>query len=262
MNKQNKEAKKLFEQKINVFFTQKAEDIPFQKSLSSYSFGMSGLVHAPTGTGKTYAVWAPLLEWIDKNPNKKNAPRLKVLWLTPLRALVEDTKRSLNELVNGLELPWTVESRTGDTSSALKAKKRRKFPSALVTTPVSLSLLLSYPETKDSFSELEAVIVDEWHELLSTKRGTQTELCLARLRKWNPSLKTWGLSATLGNLNQAMCTLLGNHNDGALIDGDVKKKFIVKTLIPSNMEKFPWAGHLGGRLVKEVAQLIEKSQQL
>ena len=262
LNKQkNKEVKKLSEQKINAFFHSKGWKIfPFQKKAwSSYSFGMSGLVHAPTGTGKTYAVWAPpLLEWIDKNPNKKNAPRLKVLWLTPLRALVEDTKRSLNELVNGLELPWTVESRTGDTSSALKAKQRRKFPSALVTTPESLSLLLSYPETKDSFSELEAVIVDEWHELLSTKRGTQTELCLARLRKWNPSLKTWGLSATLGNLKQAMCTLLGNYNDGALIDGDVKKKFIVKTLIPSNMEKFPWAGHLGGRLVKEVAQLIEK----
>ena len=100
--------------------------------------------------------------------------------------------------------------------------------------------------------------MDEWHELLSTKRGTQAELCLARLRKWNPNLKTWGLSATLGNLQQAMCTLLGENASGVLVNGGINKKFIVKTVIPSNMEKFPWAGHLGGRLVNEVANLIEK----
>ena len=192
----------------------------------------------PTSTGKTYAVWAPpLMDWMDKNPNKKKAPRLKILWLTP-PCFGRGYKRSLNELVNGLELSWTVESRTGDLSSALKAKQRKKFPSALVTTPESLSLLLSYSDTKDSFSELEAVIVDEWHELLSTKRGTQTELCLARLRKWNPNLKTWGLSATLGNLQQAMCTLLGENASGVLVNGGINKKFIVKTVIPSNMENF------------------------
>ncbi len=256
------ENKNFSEEKIETFFKARGWKVfPFQKKTwQAYFNGKSGLVHAPTGTGKTYAVWAPpLLEWLEKNKEKKqHSPKLKVLWLTPLRALVEDTTRSLQELVSGLNLHWTVESRTGDTSGKLKAKQRIKFPSALVTTPESLSLLLSYPETKDSFAELDAIIVDEWHELLSTKRGTQTELCLARLRKWNPQLKTWGLSATLGNLNQAMCALLGTKKQGVLINGDMRKKFIVKTIIPEDMEKFPWAGHLGGKLVEEVAQAIEK----
>ena len=190
----------------------------------------------------------------------KRGPALRVLWLTPLRALVEDTTRTLEELSEGLGLPWSIQSRTGDTSGSVKAKQRKKYPSCLVTTPESLSLLLSYPETKEAFSDLRAVIVDEWHELLSSKRGTQTELCLARLRKWNPELKTWGLSATLGNLETALSTLTGSHKNSVLINGDLKKKFVVKTIIPKDMEKFPWAGHLGGKLVEEVARQIEKAQ--
>ena len=238
---------------------------PFQKEAwKSYAEGKSGLVHAPTGTGKTYAVWTPtLLEWMSEQKGKempKRSPHLRVLWLTPLRALVEDTTRTLEELSEGLGLPWSIQSRTGDTSGSVKAKQRKKYPSCLVTTPESLSLLLSYPETKEAFSDLRAVIVDEWHELLSSKRGTQTELCLARLRKWNPELKTWGLSATLGNLDTALSTLVGSHKNSVLINGDLKKKFVVKTIIPKDMEKFPWAGHLGGKLVEEVAKQIEKAQ--
>ena len=249
-------------EKINDFFKSRNwKPFPFQKKTwKAYRDGKSGLVHAPTGTGKTYAVWAPpLLDWMEANRSDRKArPKLQVLWLTPLRALVEDTTRSLCELVDELEIPWTVESRTGDTSGSIKAKQRRSFPSALVTTPESLSLLLSYPETKECFSELQAVVVDEWHELLSTKRGSQTELCLARLRKWNPNLRTWGLSATLGNLEEAMAALIGNQKNGVLIDGDIQKKFVVKTIIPKNMECFPWAGHLGGKLLEQVAQAIEK----
>ena len=263
MNKQTKTAREnpgTIE--VNQFFqSQGWKPFPFQKKTwQAYGEGKSGLIHAPTGTGKTFAVWAPpLIEWMNQGKLQKKRPaRLKVLWITPLRALVEDTNRSLTELVEGLQLPWTIESRSGDTTGSRKASQRKKFPTALVTTPESLSLLLSYPETRESFSELETVIVDEWHELLSTKRGTQTELCLARLRKWNPLLRTWGLSATLGNLKQAMATLLGNDKEGVLIEGDTRKKFVVKTLIPKNMERFPWSGHLGGKLVEQVAQAIEK----
>ena len=235
---------------------------PFQKKAwSAYAKGQSGLIHAPTGTGKTYAAWAgPLIEWMEEHAGKqlpKRAPGLRVLWITPLRALVKDTTRSLQQLVDGLDLPWTIEERTGDTTGSIKAKQRKRFPSCLVTTPESLSLLLSYPETKEAFSDLRAVVVDEWHELLSTKRGVQTELGLARLRKWNPKLKTWGLSATLGNLEVARSALLGTDQQGQLIDGDLKKKFQVDVLIPKDMEKFPWAGHLGGKMVEQVADRIE-----
>lgn len=264
MNQKNSYSKA--KAKAERFFKEKNwKPFPFQKKTwKAYRDGMSGLVHAPTGTGKTYAVWTPtLLEWISEQPYENEtirAPHLRVLWLTPLRALVEDTTRTLEELSKGLGLPWTIQSRTGDTSGSVKAKQRKKYPSCLVTTPESLSLLLSYPETKEAFSDLQSVIVDEWHELLATKRGTQTELCLARLRKWNPNLKTWGLSATLGNLDTALSTLVGTHPKKVLINGDLKKKFVVKTIIPKDMEKFPWAGHLGGKLVKEVAKQIEKAK--
>lgn len=252
------------EQAENFFKERSWKPFAFQrKTWDAYAACESGLVHAPTGTGKTYAVWAPpLLEWMAESkgkPASQRIPRLRVLWLTPLRALVEDTTRTLQELSEELGLPWRIESRTGDTSASLKAKQRKRFPSCLVTTPESLSLLLSYPDTKSAFSDLRAVIVDEWHELLATKRGTQTELCLARLRRWNPQLKTWGLSATLGNLQTALSTLTGSEGKGTLINGDLKKKFVVQTIIPKNMEKFPWAGHLGGRLVEQVARQIEKA---
>ena len=252
------------EQAESFFEKRSWKPFAFQrKAWDAYAAGKSGLVHAPTGTGKTYAVWMPpLLEWMSEREGKpahQRAPGLRVLWLTPLRALVADTTRALEELSEWLELPWTIESRTGDTSGSVKAKQRKRYPSCLVTTPESLSLLLSYPDTRSAFSDLRAVIVDEWHELLSSKRGTQTELCLARLRRWNPRLKTWGLSATLGNLETALSALCGEEGTGILINGDLKKKFVVQTVLPKDMEKFPWAGHLGGRLVEEVAERIERA---
>ena len=246
-----------------VFAARGWKPFKFQRDTwRAYENGESGLVHAPTGTGKTYAVWAPtLIEWLRETRagNRKSAPGLRVLWITPLRALVKDTTRALAELVAELGVPWTVEARTGDTSASVKSRQRKRYPTALVTTPESLSLLLSYPETREQFGDLRAVIVDEWHELLSTKRGVQTELCLARLRRWNTGLKTWGLSATLGNLNEALACLLGADRTGRLINGDLKKKFVVETVIPRDMERFPWSGHLGTRLVGEVVKAIESA---
>lgn len=247
----------------NVFAARGWKPFRFQRDTwKAYANGESGLIHAPTGTGKTYAVWAPtLIEWLEESQGNstKKAPGLRVLWITPLRALVQDTTRALIELVEDLELPWTVQARTGDTAASIKAKQRRAFPTALVTTPESLSLLLSYPETREHFHDLKAVIVDEWHELLSTKRGVQTELGLARLRHWNPRLKTWGLSATLGNLDEALDCLVGSGNTGKLINGDLKKKFVVETVIPKAMDRFPWSGHLGTKMVGAVVNAIEQA---
>ena len=110
----------------------------------------------------------------------------------------------MDRAVKGLDLPWTVGLRTGDTSSSERAKQARKLPSALVTTPESLSLMLSNAEAREKLSDLRLVVVDEWHELLGNKRGVMTELCLARLRRWNARVRTWGLSATLGNIDEAL----------------------------------------------------------
>ncbi len=127
-----------------------------------------------------------------------------------MRALANDLLTTLRGPVEFFELPWSVEARTGDTSQTIRQRQRERLPTALVTTPESLTLLLSYPEARDQFRTLRCVVVDEWHELLSTKRGVQTELALARLRKWNPRLRTWGLSATLANVEQAAEVLIGS----------------------------------------------------
>ncbi len=182
---------------------------------NAYLAGESGLVHAPTGMGKTHAVWlGPIMRWCAAHGHDtahwpSEAAPLKVLWVTPLRALAADTEQALREPIEALGLPWTVQRRTGDVSSSVKAKQRRNLPTALVTTPESLSLLLSYSDAPQHFAHLECVVVDEWHELMATKRGTQTELALARLRHLNPKLQTWGLSATMGNLDEALHVLMG-----------------------------------------------------
>ncbi len=236
-----------------------------RKAWSAYLAGLSGLVHSPTGTGKTYAVSIPpILEWLAENPDSEAWPKsvsLRILWITPLRALATDTAQSILAPITDLALPWTVELRTGDTSSATRARQRERLPSILITTPESLSLLLSYPGIREKMESLRSIVVDEWHELLGTKRGTQAELCLARLRTWFPNMKTWGLSATLGNLNQALDVLAGVQTSAAkLISGDLKKRTEVETLIPADVEKFPWAGHLGLNLLPEVLRQIGRAK--
>lgn len=247
-----------------VDFFQKKGWKPFDFQLRTWeaaSQGHSGLVHAPTGTGKTLAVWLPaVLEALTEGSCSTDKRKgLRVLWITPLRALVEDTTRALREVLEDLGLEWRVEARTGDTSSSVKARQRRQFPEALITTPESLSLLLSYPETEAQFGSLRTVVIDEWHELLSTKRGVQTELGLARLRRWNPALRTWGLSATLGNLEEALQTLMGPGREGVLISGHLGKEIRVETLLPESMERFPWSGHLGLNLLQPVIRAIESA---
>ena len=238
----------------------------FQRDVwDAYARGESGLVHAATGTGKTYAAWlGPLQEVLAERaatPARGVEP-LRVLWLTPLRALAADTERALTDAVDALGVPFTVESRTGDTKASVRARQRERLPSALVTTPESLTLLLCRPDHAALFASLRCVIVDEWHELLSTKRGAQTELALARLRTIVPALRTWGLSATLGNLEEARDTLLGRTAEGTarpgrLVRGLVPKAIEVESLVPDEMDRFPWAGHLNVRLLPQVLDRLE-----
>lgn len=233
---------------------------------SAYQNGESGLIHSSTGTGKTYAIWpAPLIEWLDESlasgKTKISAPPITVLWLTPLRALAGDTEKQLQGMLDGLQIPWTLESRTGDTSASVKLRQRKELPSALITTPESLSLLLSYADNQKMFSSLKLVIVDEWHELMGTKRGTMTELALARLRVINPDLRTWGMSATLGNTDEAMHALCGlNAEKTTRVTSHIDKEISFISLLPESIDSFPWAGHLGLPMVEQVAQQIEKAK--
>jgi ATP-dependent Lhr-like helicase len=184
----------------------------------------------------------------------------RVLWITPLRALAKDTARSLQEPLDELGSSLEVALRTGDTSSYRKAKLREKLPFALVTTPESLSLMLTYDDSRSKLSELKCVVVDEWHELLGTKRGVQTELCLARLKAWAPNLRVWGISATLGNLDEAKASLLGkDHAEGCIVHSKIRKQLNVETMLPREIDRFPWGGHLGIGLVKRVAKALHEA---
>ncbi len=231
----------------------------FQRAAwDAYLSGRSGLIHAPTGTGKTLAAWfGPVLEALQNPPVEP--PPLTVLWITPLRALAADTTAHLAETATELGLPWTIERRTGDTSSATRSRQRRRLPSALVTTPESLSLQLSYSDAHARFRHLRCVVVDEWHELMGSKRGVQLELCLAHLRTLCPGLQTWGLSATLGNLDEAREVLLGPDQSGDLIQGLLPKRTAIDAVIPERMERFPWAGHLGTNLVHDVLAALDRA---
>jgi ATP-dependent helicase Lhr and Lhr-like helicase len=242
----------------------------------AYLAGESGLIHAATGTGKTYAAWmGALMEWLRDYPRgqrvsgsaaqqRRTAAPLRVLWITPLRALAADTEDALRAPVEDLDLPWTVESRTGDTAPRIRSQQSKRLPTALVTTPESLTLLLSRGDAAAVFEHLELVVVDEWHELMASKRGVQTELALARLRRWRPTLRTWGLSATLGNLDIARDTLLGcasaGRETGRIIQGLIPKALEVDSLIPETIERFPWSGQIGLRMLPEVIGAIEEGK--
>lgn len=230
--------------------------------------GGSGLLHATTGAGKTYAVWLAALNRFSEpgparrtNENKSGAkrltpaPPLTVVWITPMRALAADTERALIEPLTDMDVPWSVGVRSGDTSNAQRAKQTRRLPTALITTPESLSLLLTRPDASELFSTLRMIVVDEWHELLGNKRGVQTQLALARLRQWQPTLVTWGLSATLGNLTYAMDVLLPGGG-GQLVEGETARNLRIDTMLPSSIERFPWAGHLGLRMLPQVVDAI------
>lgn len=244
----------------------------FQREVwDAYGRGESGLVHAATGTGKTLAAWGgPISEWLNERnsviagPRRRDrTPPLRVLWITPLRALAADTEEALRQPLSDLNIPWSLESRTGDTSAAVRARQSRRLPTALITTPESLSLLLTRPEAAGTFGDLRTVIVDEWHELMGTKRGVQVELALARLRLLRPQLRTWGLSATIGNLDDALATLLGTaakRVPSRIVRGVDPKQVVIDALIPPVVERFPWAGHLGTQMLPQVIEAIEEGE--
>lgn len=226
--------------------------LPFQRDAwSAWAEGASGLVHAPTGAGKTLAVWGgPLLAALARQrsgPPRGRARPLRVLWVTPLRALAADTHASLVESARGLGVALAILRRTGDSGSAERARVRRGECDVLVTTPESLALQLTHADAGERFAAVEAIIVDEWHELLGSKRGVLLELTLARIRRLAAAARPrlWGLSATLGNLDEAMRVLLGPDTPGRLIAGAVDKPIEIRTLLPDAPARFPWAGHLG-----------------
>ncbi len=235
---------------------------PFQRQTwTAMRQGRSGLLHASTGTGKTLAVWLGALQALAGDKPSPKPPPLTVLWITPMRALAADTLRALRDPLQALAPSWTSGLRSGDSTSAERSAQDRRLPTVLVTTPESLSLLLARADALQILALVRLAVVDEWHELLGNKRGVQLQLALARLRQLQPGLMSWGVSATLGNLDEALQTLLGAAplDSGVMVHGETPKELRVDTLLPARAERFAWAGHMGLTMLPQVVEAIASS---
>jgi ATP-dependent Lhr-like helicase len=234
--------------------------------------GRSGLVNAPTGTGKTFSVFlGSLIDFINSHPENYQAKKkngLQLMWITPLRALAKDIGRAMEDVIAELGMEWQVAIRNGDTSTADRQKQKRQMPEVLIITPESLHLMLAQKNYPDVFKTLRTIAVDEWHELIGGKRGVQVELAISRiigLRKTFPipdsRFSIWGISATIGNLNEAKEVLLKPLNEpGVIVRADLKKNIEIESIIPDEIEKYPWAGHLGIKLADKVLPIIDQSR--
>ena len=239
----------------------------FQRQVwAAMAAGHGGLLHATTGAGKTYAVALGALaraQGLGVALQGRTAPALGVLWITPMRALAADTTRAWAAPLADLAPAWTLGQRSGDTPPAERARQDRRLPTVLVSTPESVTLLLTRDDAAQRLAGLHTVIVDEWHELVGNKRGVQVQLLLARLARWQPRLLVWGLSATLGNLDEALAMLQGPQPPGdgppRLVRGRIDKALLIDTLLPAQPGRFSWGGHLGAQMAQPVADEIGRS---
>ncbi len=241
------------------FAQQNWEPITFQqKTWDAYLAGKSGLIQVPTGSGKTYgAVMGPVAQMLAEVEAGKPISGLQLLYITPLRSLSRDIEASIRRPIEEMGWPIEVESRTGDTKPSVKSRQIKKMPQILITTPESLAVLLSYKNSAKRFGSLRCVILDEWHELMSSKRGTQTELCLSRLRQLNPTVQTWAISATLGNLPEAAEAATGVDSQPLVIQSNIQRQTVITSVLPESVDTFPWAGHLGLRMFEELVAALD-----
>ncbi len=226
------------------------------RTWEKYSRGYSGMVVAPTGFGKTFSVFiAVLIDYM--NCPERYAKGLKLIWLSPLRSLAKDLAKAINEVVEEIGLDWTIEVRNGDTPQKQRRQQERLMPDVLLTTPETLHLLFSQKKNSRWFKQVQCFAVDEWHELLGSKRGVLTELAIARIKELSPNLKIWGITATIGNLVQAQEVLIPYKGLKVVrIKAKEKKKIEVISVLPEEVELLPWAGHLGKKLSSKIIPVI------
>ncbi|WP_245168857.1 ligase-associated DNA damage response DEXH box helicase [Chryseobacterium sp. RR2-3-20] len=239
-----------------------------EKSISPFKFqidtwqkfgnGYSGMVVAPTGFGKTYSVFLALISDFLNHPEKYKTG-LKMIWITPLRSLSKDIAKAMQEAIDEIGLDWTVGVRNGDTDPKIRQQQVKNMPDILVATPESLHLLLGQKNHQRFFKNLQCIVIDEWHELLGSKRGVMIELGISRLRTYVPKMKIWGITATIGNLDEAMEVLIPYNIKKTKVTAKEKKKIDILSVFPDEVELLPWAGHLGHKLADKVVPIILNS---
>lgn len=223
-----------------------------------FGSGYSGMVIAPTGFGKTYSVFLALITDFLNHPNKYEKG-LKMIWITPLRSLSKDIAKAMQEAINEIGLDWMVGVRNGDTDPKIRQQQVRNMPEILVATPESLHLLLGQKNHQRFFKNLQVIVIDEWHELLGSKRGVMIELGISQLRMYVPKMKIWGITATIGNLDEAMEVLIPYNIKKTTVTAKEKKKIDIVPVLPDEVEILPWAGHLGHKLADKVVPIILNS---
>jgi len=242
---------------ITAYFKNKGfQPFPFQ--LEAWKRTVSGhhqLIQCPTGSGKTLAATGAMIDQLLAAPNSKG---LRLLYVTPLRAMTKDLELALKDPLSSTNI--TVLARNGDTSAKDRASLFRKHPQILMTTPESLSVILSSPKSKELFAELELIVVDEWHDLMATKRGVQMSLCLQRLLKLSKKATITGISATLKDPHMALNVLLPNGKTGQLTQAHIDRVVALTICESTDDARLPWAGHLGLSLLKPVSQTLIKGQ--
>jgi len=274
---------------VNWLANKKHHPFTFQEETWQHIIdGKSGLVNAPTGCGKTFSVFlGALIDFINHHPHdwkSKGNNGLQLLWITPLRALAKDIGRAMEEVVTELGMQWKIGIRNGDTDINERQRQKRRMPEVLIITPESLHLLLAQKGYPATFETLQIMAVDEWHELLGSKRGVQVELAVSRIVGNRQSaignggsqlspVKVWGISATIGNLEQAKDVLLSpvynastpqwgkaSSEGAAIVKANIRKDVVIESIIPDEIEKYPWAGHLGLKLIHKVLPIIHNSR--
>jgi ATP-dependent Lhr-like helicase len=226
-----------------------------REMLAAARAGRSALLVAPTGAGKTLAGFLPTLAELIERPTDG----LHSLYISPLKALAVDVQRNLLNPVAEMGLPIRIETRTGDTPSDRKARQRTRPPQILLTTPESLSLLLSHEDSFTLFASLSTVVVDEIHAFAAGKRGDLLSLSLSRLQALAPGLRRVGLSATVAD-PEAFQGWLAPHGDAELVDlvlGDPGAEAEISIMLPED-EKIPWSGHSGRWAAASVMREIER----
>ena len=215
--------------------------------------GRHALLVAPTGAGKTLAGFLPSLVDLIEHP----ITGLHTIYVSPLKALAIDVQRNLMDPIAEMGLDIKVESRTGDTPSDRKARQRVKPPHMLLTTPESLSLLLSHPDSVLLFENLKTIVVDEVHAFATGKRGDLLALCMARLQAFAPDLRRVALSATVADPDAYRAWLApgGDIDAVAKVDGDPGAEPNLHILLPE--DRIPWAGHSGRYAAQQVMAEIE-----
>lgn len=229
--------------------------------------GKSGLLNAPTGCGKTFALFFPVvLDYIRRHPDEWQKPRkngIQLIWITPLRALAQDIQKAMQEVCELVGLPWKVAVRNGDTENMERISQKKNPPEVLITTPETMHIFLAQKDNQSLFKNLQAIVIDEWHELMGNKRGVQVQLALAFIRHMCPQeIMLWGISATIGNLKEACQILLGEQHPVHIVKAKIEKRIILQTVYPDELEKYPWSGHMGIKLIHKVIPIIEKHNSI